>query len=89
VSAERGKDAPSILLPNQDAEYVRHIAIDIGGSLIKLVYFLPDEGTQDPGSASKSSRHTGGRPFPSQVHPLLSFGRACESAVGVVVGGYS
>ncbi|GLC40183.1 hypothetical protein PLESTB_000260200 [Pleodorina starrii] len=34
--------APSIQLPNQDAEYVNHIAIDIGGSLIKLVYFSPD-----------------------------------------------
>lgn len=34
----RAKDAPSILLPHQ-SEYVSHIALDIGGSLIKLVYF--------------------------------------------------
>lgn len=34
--------APSIALPNQDAELVSHIALDIGGSLIKLVYFSPD-----------------------------------------------
>lgn len=29
--------APSISLPHQDANYVTHIALDIGGSLIKLV----------------------------------------------------
>ncbi|KAF6257411.1 fumble-domain-containing protein [Scenedesmus sp. NREL 46B-D3] len=34
--------APSIVLPHQEASYVRHIALDIGGSLIKLVYFSPD-----------------------------------------------
>lgn len=34
--------APSILLPNQDADYISHIALDIGGSLIKLIYFSPD-----------------------------------------------
>lgn len=34
----RRKDAPSILLPHQ-SEYVSHIALDIGGSLIKLIYF--------------------------------------------------
>ena len=36
------KGAPSIVLPHQEASYVRHIALDIGGSLIKLVYFSPD-----------------------------------------------
>lgn len=30
------------MLPHQDAEYVNHIALDIGGSLIKLVYFSTD-----------------------------------------------
>jgi pantothenate kinase len=39
-AAPRG--APSIVLPHQEASYVRHIALDIGGSLIKLVYFSPD-----------------------------------------------
>ena len=33
------RGAPSILLPHQRSELVSHIAIDIGGSLIKLVYF--------------------------------------------------
>ena len=28
--------------PTQEPEYVSHIALDIGGSLIKLVYFSPD-----------------------------------------------
>lgn len=37
----RRRDAPSILLPHQ-SEYVSHIALDIGGSLIKLVYFSRD-----------------------------------------------
>ena len=39
--------APSIELPNQDAQCVSHIALDIGGSLIKLVYFSPDAGSDD------------------------------------------
>ena len=66
--AEGGKDAPSILLPHQDAEYVRHIAIDIGGSLIKLVYFLPDEGApENGGPPGKASRHTGGQQSPHFV----------------------
>ena len=33
------KDAPSIFLPHQ-TEYVSHIALDIGGSLVKLAYFV-------------------------------------------------
>ena len=37
------RGAPSIVLPHQEATYVRHIALDIGGSLIKLVYFSPDD----------------------------------------------
>ena len=44
---------PSIALPNQDAEYVSHIALDIGGSLIKLVYFSPDP--SDPAALDPSS----------------------------------
>jgi hypothetical protein len=32
----RAKGAPSIVLPHQEASYVRHIALDIGGSLIKV-----------------------------------------------------
>ena len=47
---------PSIALPNQDAEYVSHIALDIGGSLIKLVYFSPDTST-DPSASSYSNNN--------------------------------
>lgn len=42
VEGAEGKSTPSIVLPNQSPDYVNHIAIDIGGSLIKLVYFSPD-----------------------------------------------
>eukprot|EP00879_Flechtneria_rotunda_P021027 GHRR01022149.1.p1 GENE.GHRR01022149.1~~GHRR01022149.1.p1 ORF type:complete len:338 (+),score=95.52 GHRR01022149.1:256-1269(+) len=61
------RGAPSIILPHQEASYVRHIALDIGGSLIKLVYFSPDhhEGQEltTPGMARQSSghHHKGGR----------------------------
>ncbi len=55
--------APSISLPNQEAEYVSHIALDIGGSLVKLVYFSPDplEGYPPQGvSGGSSSSSSGG-----------------------------
>jgi pantothenate kinase len=42
---------PSIFLPHQ-REYVSHIALDIGGSLVKLAYFVPnlhDSGSNDGG----------------------------------------
>jgi len=35
------REAPAIVLPHQRGERVGHIALDIGGSLIKLVYFSP------------------------------------------------
>eukprot|EP00002_Diphylleia_rotans_P039562 TRINITY_DN9200_c0_g1_i1.p1 TRINITY_DN9200_c0_g1~~TRINITY_DN9200_c0_g1_i1.p1 ORF type:complete len:436 (-),score=69.14 TRINITY_DN9200_c0_g1_i1:359-1666(-) len=42
TSSQLSKDAtPQITLPNQ-VEYVQHVAIDIGGSLAKLVYYEPD-----------------------------------------------
>lgn len=49
--------APSIVLPNQDGEYISHIALDIGGSLIKLVYFSPDpaEHISDATAAASTS----------------------------------
>ena len=36
-----------------------HIAIDIGGSLLKLVYFLPEEMSEGD-TDNKSAKHTGG-----------------------------
>ena len=56
----RRRDAPSIVLPHQDAEYIRHIAIDIGGSLIKLVYFSPEEVADNGGDASSHRQNAGG-----------------------------
>ena len=40
-------EAPDIVLPHQHEELVRHIAIDIGGSLIKLVYFSSGDTDSD------------------------------------------
>lgn len=53
----RAEPAPSIELPNQDADYVSHIALDIGGTLIKLVYFSPD-----PPSNGEAQGGGGGQP---------------------------
>lgn len=58
-AAPRG--APSIVLPHQEASYVRHIALDIGGSLIKLVYFSPDSyDSQETTTATQPGRHGNG-----------------------------
>jgi hypothetical protein len=40
VSSKRD-GVPSISLPSQSSE-VRHFAMDMGGSLVKIVYFSPD-----------------------------------------------
>jgi hypothetical protein len=47
-------EAPDIVLPNQDVECVRHVALDIGGSLIKLAYFSPGDVDSDVTDASDS-----------------------------------
>lgn len=49
--------APSITLPNQDADFITHIALDIGGSLIKLVYFSPDDATSQTNGARGGRLH--------------------------------
>jgi len=59
VSSKRD-GVPSISLPSQSSE-VRHFAMDMGGSLVKIVYFSPD--TENAAGAS---------PFSS---PLLGGGR--------------
>mgnify|MGYP007061302541 FL=1 len=51
------KDAPCIVLPHQ-SDYVSHIALDIGGSLIKLVYFSMDD--DDDSSAGGGGGANGG-----------------------------
>ncbi|KAL4425789.1 hypothetical protein ABPG75_009805 [Micractinium tetrahymenae] len=59
------KDAPSIILPHQ-SDYVSHIALDIGGSLIKLVYFRMDnhEARLGAHAAAAAEGANGGAPPP-------------------------
>ncbi|KAI3438596.1 hypothetical protein D9Q98_001020 [Chlorella vulgaris] len=50
------KDAPCIVLPHQ-SDFVSHIALDIGGSLIKLIYFkMDDELAHHSGGAGRAAR---------------------------------
>jgi len=59
--AQKRRDAPSISLPQQDGDCITHIALDIGGSLIKLVYFQPDSpdanGSPAPGGRPGGKLH--------------------------------
>jgi hypothetical protein len=62
------RDAPSIVLPHQHPEFISHIAIDIGGSLIKLVYFSPEDTTADGVIENGRTRNQGGRiTFPEDM----------------------
>ena len=72
LPGNREHDAPSIVLPHQDASYISHIALDIGGSLIKLVYFSSDK--PDARSRSENSNNqsgTGGDLFTKTVKSKL------------------
>ena len=60
LSGNRERDAPSIVLPHQDASYISHIALDIGGSLVKLVYFSSDKPDARSRSSSSNQPGTGG-----------------------------
>ncbi len=64
------------MLPHQDAEYIRHIAIDIGGSLIKLVYFSPEEVADNGGDANGHRHNTGGTRPQCTPHARCSW-RSC------------
>ncbi|EIE24982.1 fumble-domain-containing protein [Coccomyxa subellipsoidea C-169] len=55
------RDAPSIVLPHQNAEFISHIAIDIGGSLIKLVYFSPEDTQAEGWENGKTRNQAGGK----------------------------
>ncbi len=48
------------MLPHQQAEFISHIAIDIGGSLIKLVYFSPEDTVADGTFENGRTRNQGG-----------------------------
>ncbi|KAI7844383.1 hypothetical protein COHA_002181 [Chlorella ohadii] len=54
VNGTRPKDAPCIVLPHQN-DYVSHIALDIGGSLIKLIYFSMDDHADAAAAAEGSN----------------------------------
>lgn len=62
-------EAPIISLPHQDADTISHFAIDIGGSLIKLIYFTSADandyhsrrGQQSGDPTSGYDRNMGGR----------------------------
>jgi len=60
--------APSIELPFQDAQCVSHIALDIGGSLIKLVYFSPEPPVEkaDPGVQTATNSSHADLPVPAE-----------------------
>lgn len=60
------------MLPHQHAGFISHIAIDIGGSLIKLVYFSPEDSAAEGGDENGMLRnHTGGACTPGARQLLL------------------
>eukprot|EP00216_Chloropicon_sp_CCMP2111_P003454 CAMPEP_0198238728 /NCGR_PEP_ID=MMETSP1446-20131203/4315_1 /TAXON_ID=1461542 ORGANISM="Unidentified sp, Strain CCMP2111" /NCGR_SAMPLE_ID=MMETSP1446 /ASSEMBLY_ACC=CAM_ASM_001112 /LENGTH=887 /DNA_ID=CAMNT_0043921195 /DNA_START=113 /DNA_END=2776 /DNA_ORIENTATION=+ len=59
--------APSIVLPHQ--QYVNHFAVDIGGSLVKLVYFSQDDDQESNGDSFGGRLHF--VKFESSRLPLL------------------
>ena len=89
-------EAPDIVLPNQDVECVRHVALDIGGSLIKLAYFSPGDVDSDaPASDSESgsaacddaNSGTGGRRSGSVASASTVPSPAAQPPAGLSVGG--
>jgi len=58
VKTVASEEAPPIVLPHQEMEYVEHIAIDIGGSLIKLVYMSRDSGSEGSGEEAQEGGDT-------------------------------
>lgn len=51
------EEAPAILLPNQAADNVGHLAVDIGGSLVKIVFFTPTLDPEAPIGSTNMSHH--------------------------------
>lgn len=83
------RGAPSIILPHQEASYVRHIALDIGGSLIKLVYFSPDPSEDGSAAASSAAHPKGGEqllPGAALNHSVLHSSVSQELVVAVCAG---
>ena len=66
--------APSIALPNQNTEFVPHLALDIGGSLVKMVYFEPSS----HGKRDEARNAAGGQLHfvkfeTNQIHRVVEF----------------
>lgn len=74
--------APSIALPNQDAEYVSHIALDIGGSLVKLIYFSPDPSSPPSDTSTPSQQQQQEQQGASGVPDTLAAAAAAAAATG-------
>ncbi len=80
---QKRRDAPSIVLPHQQADFVCHIAIDIGGSLIKLVYFSPEDPLGESGDANEKGRnHSGGGFYALVLHTIAPHRLGCAHHVG-------
>jgi hypothetical protein len=77
--ADLGKrrDAPSIVLPHQAPGFISHIAIDIGGSLIKLVYFSPEDSPTEAWDENGKPRNHAGGMCGLQRHPRAH--HACQA----------
>ena len=75
---EGAEAAPGIVLPHQAEGGVGHFAVDIGGSLAKLVYFSGRPGGAGGArcTSSSSRRRAWGKPSTS------SSGRACTGPAG-------
>ena len=59
------------MLPHQAPGFISHIAIDIGGSLIKLVYFSPEDSpTEAWDENGKPRNHAGGAPLRPRLHVM-------------------
>eukprot|EP00963_Diacronema_lutheri_P013486 scaffold2636_cov340-Pavlova_lutheri.AAC.148 len=70
----KGLGAPSIALPNQNREFVPHLALDIGGSLVKMVYFAPssNERGEDAGTSAGGQLHFV-KFETNQIHRVVEF----------------
>lgn len=81
------RDSRDIYLPNH-IETLSHIAVDVGGSLAKVVYFTRSRSSSDPPSQSQASTSRAPPP-PRAVSPLAatpSRGHSRQSSANGVVG---
>ena len=77
------REAPAIVLPHQRGERVGHIALDIGGSLIKLVYFSPADTTGESsveGGGQGQQQQQGERPRSASASERAAAAAAAAAA---------